>query len=265
MLRFEIHTHTDTSNTRLLDSICRVEDLIDKAVRIGLAGISITDHECLSNLPAASFYSEKIREEHPDFKIALGNEIYLCDTRDMGQKYFHFILLAKNAIGWRALRELSSRAWLNSYWDRGMERVVTLKSDLEEIVNKYPNSLIATTACLGGELSTAVTNMLNAEQVFDMDARQMEHSHIVDFISWCKNLFGRDFYIECAPAASRDQIVVNKKLRQISNAMEIPMVIGSDAHYLSKEDRYVHKAYLNSQGGEREVDSFYEYSYLQTE
>jgi len=265
MLRFEIHTHTDTSNTRLLDSINRVEDLIDKAVKIGLAGISITDHESLSNLPAASFYGEKIREEHPDFKIALGNEIYLCDTRDMSQKYYHFILLAKNATGWRALRELSSRAWLNSYWDRGMERVVTLKSDLEEIVNKYPSSLIATTACLGGELSTAVANMLSAEAMFDMETRQQEYNHIVDFISWCKNLFRDDFYLECAPAASRDQIVVNKKLRQISEAMRIPMVIGSDAHYLSKEDRYVHKAYLNSKGGEREVDSFYEYSYLQTE
>ena len=265
MLRFEIHTHTDTSNTRLLDSINRVEDLIDKAVKIGLAGISITDHECLSNLPAASFYGEKIREKYPNFKVALGNEIYLCDTRDMGQKYYHFILLAKNATGWRALRELSSRAWLNSYWDRGMERVVTLKSDLEEIVNKYPNSLIATTACLGGELSTAVANMISAEAMFDMDTRQREYNHIIDFISWCKNLFGNDFYLECAPAASRDQIVVNKKLRQISDAMQVPMVIGSDAHYLSKEDRYVHKAYLNSKGGEREVDGFYEYSYLQTE
>lgn len=265
MLRFEIHTHTDTSNTRLLDSINRVEDLIDKAVKMGLAGVSVTDHECLSNLPAASFYGEQIKKEHPDFKVALGNEIYLCDTRDMGQKYYHFILLAKNATGWRALRELSSRAWLNSFWDRGMERVVTLKSDLEEIVNKYPNSLIATTACLGGELSTAISSMLNAESVFDMDTRQREYNHIVDFISWCKNLFGADFYLECAPAASRDQVVVNKKLRQISDVMHIPMVIGSDAHYLSKEDRYVHKAYLNSKGGEREVDSFYEYSYLQTE
>ena len=43
------------------------------------------------------------------------------------------------------------------------------------------------------------------------------------------------------------------------------MVLGSDAHYLKKEDRYVHKAYLNSKGGEREVDAFYEYAYLQDE
>lgn len=43
------------------------------------------------------------------------------------------------------------------------------------------------------------------------------------------------------------------------------MVIGTDAHYLKKEDRWVHKAYLNSKGGEREVDSFYEFAYLQDE
>ena len=43
------------------------------------------------------------------------------------------------------------------------------------------------------------------------------------------------------------------------------MVIGTDAHYLTKEDRFVHKAFLNSKGGEREVDEFYEFAYLQSE
>lgn len=265
MQRFEVHAHTDTSNVRLLDSVNNTKDLINRAVKLELAGISITDHEVLSNCPEAAFYGEEIRKEHPDFKVALGNEIYLCDTRDMGQKYFHFILIAKDLRGWRALRELSSGAWLNSYWDRGMERTVTLKSDLEEIVKRFPNSLIATTACLGGELSTRVANMLDAEAMFDMNTRAQEHEAIVNFMLWCKELFGDDFFIECAPAASRDQIRVNKKLINIAEAFGAKMVIGSDAHYLKKEDRYVHKAYLNSKGGEREVDSFYEYSYLQDE
>mgnify|MGYP003312629076 CR=1 FL=1 len=76
---------------------------------------------------------------------------------------------------------------------------------------------------------------------------------------------GDDFYIECAPGCSKEQIAVNKRLKSISDAFKIPMVIGTDAHYLKKEDRFVHKAYLNSKGGEREVDDFYEFSYLQTE
>ena len=80
---------------------------------------------------------------------------------------------------------------------------------------------------------------------------------------WCKELFGEDFYVECAPASSRDQVMVNERLVPISQAFGVKMVIGSDAHYLKKEDRYVHKAYLNSKGGEREVDDFYEFAYLQ--
>ena len=35
----------------------------------------------------------------------------------------------------KALRELSTQAWRNSYVDRKMERVPLLKSELEEIIN----------------------------------------------------------------------------------------------------------------------------------
>ncbi len=264
-MRFEVHSHTHYSNLRLLDCINRPKDLINYAIDIGLSGIAITDHESLSGHIEINQYAQKIKEEHPDFKIALGNEIYLTPNRSMGQRYYHFILIAKNKIGHRALRELSSRAWLNSYWDRGMERVATTYDDLKEIVNKYPNSLIATTACLGGELSIATINLINAENVFDTDTAAIEHNHIVDFLLFCKELFGEDFYIECAPGKSRDQKLVNTRLPAIAKAFNVKMVIGCDAHYLKKSDRFIHKSYLNSQGGEREVDEFYEYSYLQTD
>ena len=256
MKRFEVHSHTDFSNLRLLDSINKVEQLLDRAIDLDLAGIAVTDHECLSGHVRVNKYHQTLLKDHPEFKVALGNEIYLVPNRDLGQKYYHFILIAKNLQGHRALRELSSRAWLNSYWDRGMERVTTTYEDLEEIVNKYPGTLIATTACLGGELSSAVMALNMAEACFDSDGANREHQHIVDFLLWCQKLFGADFYIECAPGKSKDQISVNKRLSKISNAFNIPMVIGTDAHYLKKEDRYVHKAYLNSKGGEREVDDF---------
>jgi len=183
----------------------------------------------------------------------------------MGQKYYHFILIAKNKIGFRALRELSSRAWMNSYWDRGLERVPTTYNDLEEIVNKYPNSLIATTACIGGEVSSSVLNLIKAEKHNDTIEITETHDNIVRFILWCKKLFKDDFYIECAPGQSVEQIAVNKRLKSIAAAFKCKMVLGTDAHYLTKEDRYVHKAYLNSKNGEREVDAFYEYAYLQDE
>ena len=49
---------------------------------------------------------------------------------------------------------------------------------------------------------------------------------------------------------------------KIAEAFGVKMTIGTDAHYLNKEDRYIHKAYLNSKGGEREVDDFYEFARL---
>lgn len=262
--RFEVHSHTHYSNLRLLDCINRPKDLINRAIELGLAGIAITDHEALCGHIEINIYQQELLKEHPDFKVALGNEIYLTDTRDMGQRYYHFILIAKNKDGHRALRELSSRAWMNSYWDRGMERVPTLKSDLEEVMKKYPGTLIATTACLGGELSVNTLNLINAEATGDKNGAEMAHNNIVNFMLWCKEIFKDDFYIECAPGSSREQILVNKRLISIAQAFGLKMVIGSDAHYLKKEDRYVHKAYLNSKGGEREVDEFYEFAYLQT-
>ena len=263
--RFEPHSHTHYSNFRLLDSINRPKELVKRAIENGLSGIAITDHETLASHMELNLYQEEIQKENPDFKIALGNEIYLCPNREMGQEYYHFILIAKNKTGHRALRELSSRAWMNSYYDRRMERVVTLYEDLAEIVNKYPNSLIATTACLGGQLSTHAVNYSKANNIGDIKTANVEYSNIVNFVLWCIQLFGDDFYIECAPSCSPDQLIANKQLAKIAEAMHVKMVMGTDAHFLKKEDRYVHKAYLTSQDGEREVDAFYEYSYLQTE
>ena len=261
---FGIHNHTYYSNIRLLDSINRPTDLIDKAIELGLSGIAITDHECLSAHMEVNQYAKKIKEKYPDFLIALGNEIYLVNKREPGQKYFHFLLIAKDALGHKALRELSSIAWYNSFVDRGMERVPVTKEELAAVVTKYKGHLVATTACMGGELSTNALGMAEAENVGDMTSAKVFYDEICTFVDYCVNLFGDDFYIECAPSTANDQRAVNAKLYRIAKAYNIPMVIGTDSHYLTKADRFVHKSYLNSKGGEREVDSFYEFAHLMT-
>jgi len=47
--RFEVHAHTHFSNLRLLDSINRPKNLIDRAIELGLSGICLTEHESLSS------------------------------------------------------------------------------------------------------------------------------------------------------------------------------------------------------------------------
>lgn len=263
--RFETHAHSEYSNIRLLDCINRPKDLLTTAARLGYSGLTITDHECLSSHVQFLQLEKELKEKGKlpeDFKLGLGNEIYLTDTRDKSQKYFHFILIAKDTIGHRALRELSSTAWYNSYYDRGMERVPTLKSELSEIVNKYKGHLIAATACLGGELATLTNELVKAEKRKDEDEINTIKTKIVEFLKYCVDLFGEDFYIEVAPAKSKDQITFNTRVKSIAQAFNIPMIFATDAHYLTSKDRAVHKAYLNSKDGEREVDDFYYYSHL---
>ena len=259
---FGVHNHTHYSNLRLVDCINRPDDLINKAIELGLSGIAITDHECLSAHMEVNKIAKKLQETNPNFTIALGNEIYLVDEIENGQKYFHFLLIAKNEIGHRALRELSTLAWGNSYIDRRMERVPLLKDQLARVISQYRGNVIATTACMGGELSTLALGMQTAEDNGDMLLANTYYQKIYKFIDFCVNLFGKDFYIECAPSENKDQITVNKKLYKIAKAFDIPMVVGTDAHYLTKKDRFVHKAYLNSKDGDREVDDFYEFSRL---
>ena len=262
MQRFSPHNHTEMSNFRLLDCINKLPDLVKRGKEIGLAGLAVTDHETL----AQSIRICKLQKENPDFKIAIGNEIYLTDTRDKGIKYYHFILIAKDAIGHKQLRQLSSIAWMNSYWDRGMERVPTLKSELAAVVKKDPGHLIATSACLGGELSSCIVEMEHARKIGDAETGIKKEHQIDSFMEYVDDLFGDDFYIEVAPGASKDQILVNSVLAALAkNRFYKKLVIGDDAHYLKKEDRYIHKAYLNSKGGERETDAFYEYAYLQSD
>ena len=243
------------------DCINKLPDLIKRGKDIGLAGLAITDHETI----AQSIRICKLQKENPDFKIAIGNEVYLTDVRENGIKYWHFILIAKDSQGHKQLRQLSSIAWMNSYYDRGMERVPTLKSELKDIIMRDPGHLIATSACLGGELSNSIIEMEKARHIEDNETATIKYNQIVEYMQFMDELFGDDFYVEVAPAASKDQIVANNKLVQIAHVFNKKVVIGDDAHYLKKEDRYIHKAYLNSKGGERETDAFYEYAYLQDE
>lgn len=70
-------------------------------------------------------------------------------------------------------------------------------------------------------------------------------------------MFGDDFYIELAAGTSKDQIKFNQRIGMIAKAYNRKMIIGSDAHYGTEKDRPIHKAYLNSKEGDREVDEFY--------
>lgn len=266
--RFEPHAHSEYSNSSTgLDSINKLGDLIDYAIDQGLKGLAITDHESLSGHIQALKHMRDINKKNPDldFKLVLGDEIYLVDERKNNQKYYHCIVHANGEQGYRALKEMSSHARMQSYMDRGKERTPTTKQELEEILKKYPNAFVITSACLGGELATCVTQAKLAHERKDEKAVKEWSAKMHSFVTYMKRIAGDNFYIEIAPARSEEQIYFNNMAVQIGKHYGIKLVLGTDAHYLRKEELYIQEAFLRSSESEREVISFYEYAYLQTE
>lgn len=247
-----------------MDSTNKLEPTIAKAVELGLSGLAITDHESLSGHIKAMAYvrdKKKSGEIPENFKLILGDEIYLIDSLDEVQnnyqsgktKYYHFILLAKDKEGYHQLRQISSQAWKNRFVQFKMERVPIEKKQLEEIIGDNKGHLIASTACLGGELADIIVN-----DKFD---------EFYPFVDWCRDTFGNDnFYMEMQPNDSIEQEKVNKAIVKLSEQSKIPFIITTDAHYLTAEYREIHEAYLKSrENDDREVAEFYKTTYLMTE
>lgn len=269
---YSLHNHTCASNQRLVDSINIIEDLIQYAFDIGLEGIALTEHETVNSHIKAIKYVDKKRKEDEkwnNFKLILGNEIYLCRNGLNAENYdskkdsfYHFILLALDEEGHRQIRQLSTRAYGQSFIKNKMRRVPTYYSDIEEIIGKNPGHVIGSTACIGGYFGKT---MLKASR-FEKSAPPIFQEEIEKLENWCKYLqgiFGKEnFFLELQPSYNKEQIYVNQWLINFSKKLGILAIVTTDSHYLTKEDRQLHKAYLNSKDGDREVDEFYATTYM---
>ena len=139
---------------------------------------------------------------------------------------------------------------------RGMRRVPTYYQDLIDIIGANPGHVIGSTACLGGLVPT---QLLNWRETGD----ETIVPRIEIWIEQMKEIFGEgNFFLEMQPSNNVEQVFVNKALVALSKRTETPYIITTDSHYLKKSDRKVHKAYLQAQSGEREVDAFYATTYL---
>ena len=258
-----LHGHTEYSNLDIRDATNRIPDLINYAIELGQEVIAFTEHETVCNAIKIEKYYNKIKAEHPNFKVIKGNEIYLTrnglarDNVQPTDRFYHFILLAKDEIGHRQIRELSTRAWNRSWRIGKMTRRPTYYQDLIDIIGKEPGHVIGSTACLGGFF--AVKCLEWAQCSYDDSFK----SKIVTWLNSMIKIFGEgNFYLEMQPAPNKEQQTVNKAILTLSKELSIPYIITCDEHYLKKEDRPIHKAFLKAQEGEREVDEFYETTYL---
>ena len=209
-----LHNHTCYSNFRLKDSTNTVSGLIQTAINLNHKVIAFTEHETIAEFIEVEEEAEKVKDQ---LKVIRGNEIYLTRTGMTKENYdgkkdgfWHFILLAKDAIGNQQLRELSTRAWLRS-WKRGrMRRVPTYYKDLEDVVKTNKGHVIGSTACLGGYLDVL---LMRQAQTPDIEARKDFDIEIKNWLDMMRNIFADgDFYLELQPSNTDEQIYCNKKL-----------------------------------------------------
>lgn len=261
------HSHVHTgSNLRLRDSIVKENELIEYAKELNQYGIVITDHESItSHLNCLEYYnSVKNKEGWEKFKLGLGNEIYLCidscTAENKGHNVFpHFLLIALDAEGHKGIRELSTKAWMeNSFYDV-MYRVPTYYSDLEEMISKYKGHIIGSTACIGSPIARRLLYYRehHTDEIW---------GECIQWINYMIDLFSVGyFFLEIQPGTTADQIWVNQHLVKLAEETNTPYIVTCDVHYLKKEDREIHKIFLNADNKDREVDEFYQSTYLMSE
>ena len=250
------HVHTDAS---LLDGLSSVKDLVAKAKSLGMEALAITDHNSLGN--AYSFWNECNAN---GIKPLLGNELYythdtnilslpveerdavaiekakedgieipakakkkdianLLEPYKYDTKGYHIIFIAQNQTGWINLMKLSGEASDKCTFNGRAH------CDLD-MIRKYNEGLICTTACLGSYLDQCIVR----------DNMEEAHAHLQEL----KDIFGDRLFIEVQPLNDVEQIKANLALIELAKEYDIKLVTGTDSHYVNKEDHYVHDILL---------------------
>ena len=254
----ELHCHSQGSNLRMRDCIIKPKALIDHAIKMGKKAVAFTDHASISEHIQAIKYSKELQTKGEDIKVLLGDEIYLVDdvedVRENYQsgvtKFYHFVLIAKDRTGYDQLREINALGWQSSFFTGKMRRVPNDRKQIETVIGKNKGHLIASTACIGGELGQLFFN------------RQEEQA--CRFVEWCIEWFTKDcFAIELQPSDNPMQIEFNKWAKTIADRYDLRCVLSCDIHYLEKEHHDIHRAFLRSSEADRgETEDFYATTYM---
>lgn len=221
-----LHVHTQYS---ILDGASAISKLIDKAKALEMEAIAITDHGNMFGVK--EFHNTATRK---GIKPLIGCEIYVAkrSISDVSGKEDrsgdHLVLLAKNLTGYKNLVKLVSVAWTKGFYYK--PRVD------KELLAQYHEGLIASSACLAGEIPDEILNgsMAGAEAALK--------SYL--------EIFGEDFYLEVMrhethdPDADRTVFPLQQKaiesLKKLSGKYNVKLIATNDVHFINEEDAEAH-------------------------
>jgi len=221
-----LHVHTQYS---ILDGASNIPLLMDKVKSLGMDAIAITDHGNMFGVK--EFHNHATKK---GIKPIIGCEIYVA-KRSIGEvkekedrSGDHLILLAKNIKGYKNLIKLVSIAWIKGFYYKP-------RID-KELLAKYSEGLIASSACLAGEIQDEILNgtMAGAEAAL--------RSYL--------DIFGEDFYLEIQrhetydPDADRSAFPLQQKVieafKKLSAKFNVKILASNDVHFINAEDAEAH-------------------------
>lgn len=227
-----LHNHTHFS---LLDGAIEVKKILQRAAELKFNALAITDHGNMFGVLDFYLEAKKI-----GIKPIIGIEAYIApesrfDKKASGkgfkQNAYHLVLLAKNNIGYQNLIKLSSLAYTEGFYYRP-------RID-KELLRKHHEGLIATTACMKGE----VFHKFN----------YISHEEGIKAIEEYLDIFGEDFYLEIQNHDLPEEQGY-EKLYKIAHDMHLPVIATNDVHYLLKEHYASHDILLCIQSGKNVSD-----------
>lgn len=207
-----LHVHTEYS---LLDGMCRIENLIDRAKSFGMTSVAITDHDALYGV--FYFYKECIKA---GIKPITGVEVHktnkqLTEQEDKEQSLSHLTLIAKNNIGYNNLIQLVTKSHVEGFSIKPRTNF--------ELLEQYSEGIICLSGCKKGEL---FQHIINNEEI---DAQKK--------LLIYKKIFGDNFYIELQRhGADSVYATAEKGLIRLARDNGVGIVATNNVHYLDKDD-----------------------------
>ncbi len=230
-----LHNHSQFS---LLDGASKISSMFKKAKADNMPAVAITDHGNMFGV--FQFVAEAGKQ---GVKPIVGCEFYLVNdrhkqvfTKELKDKRYHQLFLAKNPEGYQNLVKLCSLGFMEGMYSK-YPRID------KELVLKYHKGLIATTCCLGASVPQAI--LRDGEEAAEKEFK------------WWLDLFGEDYYIEVQNHFIPEQQTVNEVLLRFAKKYNVKVIASNDSHYLDQKDANAHDILLCINTGEKQSTPTY--------
>jgi len=217
-----LNCHTQFS---LLDSTCKVAELIKRSVEMKFPALAMTDNGNLFG--AIEFYSQAMKQ---GIKPIIGMHTYVApgsrfekQTHGIKEASHHLTLLARDETGYKNLLKLSSIGYLEGFYYR--PRVD------KDVLAQYSEGLIGMSGGLRGEIPHYVIH----EQP-DEAARA---------IGEYRDIFGpENFYLELMNHNLEPELRLAAAYRKYAKEMGIGIVATNEVRYIHRQEAHAHDMLL---------------------